>query len=70
MRELWRKLSKVGRLCLIVIAGYFALAVYGEVQYRVARARDITPSYNVVHEQQRYQDFQCMRKEAHNREPA
>ena len=55
MRELWRKLSKVGRLCLIVIAGYFALAVYGEVQYRVARARDITPSYNVVHEQQRYQ---------------
>ena len=55
MRELWHKLSLFGRLCLIVIAAYFALALYGEVQYRVAKARDVTPSYNVVHEKQRYQ---------------
>ena len=54
MRELWRKLSVAGRLCLVVIAAYFAMAVYGEVQYRVARARDVTPSYNVVHEDARY----------------
>ena len=55
MRELWHKLSIFGRLCLVVIAAYFALAVYGEVQYRVAKARDVTPSYNVVHEKLRYQ---------------
>ena len=54
MRDLWRKLSVAGRLCLVVIAAYFAMAVYGEVQYRVARARDMTPSYNVVHEDARY----------------
>ena len=54
MRDLWRKLSVAGRLCLVVIAAYFAMAVYGEVQYRVARAKDVTPSYNVVHEDARY----------------
>ena len=54
MRDLWRKLSVAGRLCLVVIAAYFAMAVYGEVQYRVARARDVTPSYNIVHEDARY----------------
>jgi len=31
--------ARGGRLCLLVIAAYFALALYGEVQYRVARAR-------------------------------
>ena len=55
MREVWRRLSLGGRLCLAVIAAYFALAVFGEAQYRVARARDVTPSYNVVHEDARYQ---------------
>ena len=54
MRDLWRRLSVAGRLCLVVIAAYFAMAVYGEVQYRVARAKDVTPSYNVVHEDARY----------------
>ena len=54
MRDLWRKLSVAGRLCLVVIAAYFAMAVSGEVQYRVARAKDVTPSYNVVHEDARY----------------
>ena len=54
MRDLWRKLSVAGRLCLVVIAAYFAMAVSGEVQYRVARARDVTQSYNIVHEDARY----------------
>ena len=36
------------KICLIVLAAYFAAAVYGEVQYRVALARDVTPAYNVV----------------------
>ena len=54
MRDLWRRLSVAGRLCLVVIAAYFAMAVSGEVQYRVARAKDVTPSYNVVHEDARY----------------
>lgn len=36
------------KLCLAVLLAYFATAMYGEVQYRLARARDVTPSYNVV----------------------
>ncbi len=55
MKSTFSRLSLWGRLCLVVIAAYFALAVYGEVQYRVAKARDVTPAYNVVHENQRYQ---------------
>lgn len=51
---LFRRLKRGGRLCLLVIAAYFALALYGEVQYRVARARDVTPAYNVVREDCRY----------------
>ena len=42
------------KLCLAAIALYFAAAVYGEVQYRVARARDVTPEYNAVHLESRY----------------
>ena len=55
MLALLKRLRLGGRICLAVIAAYFALAVYGEVQYRVAKARDVTPSYNVVHEDARYQ---------------
>ena len=55
MSEIWRRLSLGGRLCLAVIAAYFALAIYGEVQYRIAHARDVTPAYNAVHEDARYQ---------------
>ena len=55
MRELWRKLRFSGKLCLLVILSYLAVALYGEVQYRSAKMRDVTPSYNVVHEDQRYQ---------------
>ena len=52
-------LKKVGtglgiKICFAVIAAYFAAAIFGEVQYRVARYRDVTPSYNVVHEDARY----------------
>lgn len=42
------------KLCLAALALYFAAAIYGEVQYRVARARDVTPEYNVVHLESRY----------------
>ena len=42
------------KLCLAALAIYFAAAIYGEVQYRVARARDVTPEYNVVHLESRY----------------
>lgn len=36
------------KLCLAALVAYFAVAMYGEVQYRVAQARDETPSYNAV----------------------
>ena len=36
------------KLCLAVLIAYFAAAIYGEVQYRVAQYRDVTPEYNVV----------------------
>ena len=42
------------KLCLAALALYFAAAVYGEVQYRVARARDVTPAYNIVNLEARY----------------
>ena len=41
--------------CLAALALYFAAAVYGEVQYRVAVARDVTPAYNAVNLEARYQ---------------
>lgn len=43
------------KICLAAIAVYFGAAVFGEVQYRVAKYRDVTPAYNVVHEDARYQ---------------
>jgi peptide/nickel transport system permease protein len=49
------KLSLGVRICLAAIAVYFGAAVFGEVQYRVAKYRDVTPIYNVVHENERYQ---------------
>jgi len=42
------------KLCLGVLAVYAAAAVFGEVQYQVARARDVTPAYNVVDADNRY----------------
>ena len=42
------------KICLAILVAYFAAAIYGEVQYRVARARDVTPAYNVVRPNFRY----------------
>ena len=42
------------KICLAVLAAYFAAAMYGEVQYRVAKYRDVTPEYNVVDADSRY----------------
>ena len=55
MRAAKAKLSLGVRICLAAIAVYFGAAVFGEVQYRVAKYRDVTPTYNVVHENERYQ---------------
>lgn len=43
------------KACLAAIAVYFAAAVFGEIQYRLAEFRDVTPVYNVVHEDERHQ---------------
>ena len=53
-----RPMSKVKfstGICLIVLAAYAAAAVFGEIQYRVAKSRDVTPVYNVVNTAQRYE---------------
>ena len=42
------------KLCLAVLAAYLALAIFGEVQYRVAEYRDVTPAYNTVDMSARY----------------
>ena len=54
MKNLWRKLGLGGKICLMVIAAYFAVALWGEVSYRTAQAKDVTPTYNQVNETQRY----------------
>lgn len=42
------------RLSLFALALYAAAAIFGEVQYRLAVARDVTPAYNIVHADGRY----------------
>ena len=42
------------KLCLAVLAMYLVAAIYGEVQYRVAAARDVTAGYNQVRLDARY----------------
>lgn len=42
------------RVCLAVLALYAGAALFGEVQYRVARSRDVTPAYNRVDADQRF----------------
>ena len=42
------------KLCLAALVLYAAAALFGEVQYRVARFRDVTPAYNVVDAEARY----------------
>lgn len=52
---LFRKKSSFGmRLCLVALALYAVLAVFGEIQYRTAKARGGTPEYNVVREELRH----------------
>lgn len=43
------------RLCLAALAVYAFAAAFGEVQYRVARARDVVPAYNVVDADHRHE---------------
>ena len=43
------------RLSFFALAVYAAAALFGEVQYRIAAARDVTPVYNVVNTDERYQ---------------
>ena len=43
------------KICFALLALYAGAALFGEVQYRVARARDVTPAYNVVNPDARYQ---------------
>lgn len=38
-----------------MLAAYAAAAVFGEVQYRVAKYRDVTPAYNIVDTAHRYE---------------
>ena len=46
LRRLWGCMST--RLCLVAVAAYCAVALYGEASYRISRAMDVTPSYNAV----------------------
>lgn len=56
-REAWAQLRRrrLIRVCLWVIAIFFAVSLYGEVLYRWYRFRDETPSYQRVDLRQRYQ---------------
>ena len=42
------------KLALFTLAVYAAAALFGEIQYRLAVARDVTPAYNVVNAEKRY----------------
>ena len=43
------------KLCFAVLALYAAAALWGEGQYRLARFNDVTPAYNRVNTELRYQ---------------
>lgn len=42
------------KLCIVFLSLYALLAAFGEVQYRMAICRDVTPQYNVVNPSERY----------------
>ena len=48
------RLSFGFRACLVVLAAYAGAAAFGEAQYRLARARDVTPAYARVDAAQRF----------------
>ena len=43
------------KVCLVVLAVYAVAALFGEIQYRVARCRDVVPAYNVVDTEHRFE---------------
>ena len=43
------------RVCILVLAAYAAAAIFGEVQYRIAEARDRVATYNVIDADHRYE---------------
>ncbi len=43
------------KLCLVALALYAGAALFGEIQYRMATFRDVTPCYNLVNTEARYQ---------------
>jgi peptide/nickel transport system permease protein len=52
LQRLWRNMGT--RLCLLAVALYTLAAVWGEGARWYARMQDRVPSYNAVHENQRY----------------
>ncbi len=42
------------KLCLVALVLYAAAALYGEIQFRIASLRDVTPAYNAVALDARY----------------
>ena len=42
------------KLSLVILSVYFAAAIFGEVQYRLAQSRDVIAAYNVVDLSARY----------------
>ncbi|MEI6168474.1 MAG: ABC transporter permease [bacterium] len=55
-RETWRDLRRrrLIRGCLAIIAGFFLVALYGEIVYRYYQLADRTPSYSLVNLSERY----------------
>ena len=43
------------KVCILVLAAYAAAAIFGEVQYRIAEARDRVATYNVIDADHRYE---------------
>ena len=43
------------KVCIVLLALYAVAALFGEVQYRIARYRDVVPAYNVVDTEHRYE---------------
>jgi len=54
-KALIRRLPIGAKIALAAVIAYFGVAVWGEVQYRMARAADVTPAYNQVHMERRYE---------------
>ncbi len=49
-----KKMKFSVKLCFVLLVAYFMAALFGEVQYRLARYNDVTPQYNVVDANSRY----------------